>query len=143
MSLSYFDRRNHKIYAEPYYKVNELPIFFYSTDCFDVIQKVIDEKGNILNFPGIIEDERVEKERRVNLFHDVRYEASFKRIDHNTYLMDWLIQPDGMYWMDEDGFGIEDDKCISLYTIIDENGNFLKPFELFQIGKAKYTQYDI
>ena len=40
-------------------------------------------------------------------------------------------------------FGIEDDKCISLYTIIDENGNYLKPFELFQIGKIKYTQYDI
>ena len=53
MSLSYFDRRNHKIYAEPYYKVKELPIFFYSIDCFDVIQKVIDDKGNIMNFPGI------------------------------------------------------------------------------------------
>jgi len=143
MSLSYFDRRDHKIYAEPYYKVNELPIFFYSTDCINVIQKVIDEKGNIINFPGIIEDERINKERRVEIFEDVRYEAEFKRLNDDTYLMIWLIQPNGFYWMDEDGFGIEDDKAISLYSLIDKNGNFMKLFELYQIGNLKYTNESI
>lgn len=141
MKLSYFDRRDKKINAEPYYKVNELPIFFYSVDCFDIIQKVIDEKGNILNFPGITEDERINK--NIKIMKDVRYEAVFKKIDHNTYLMKWMIQPDGKHWMDEDGFGIEDVYSIDLYSIIDENGNFIKPFELYQIGNTKYTQYDI
>lgn len=139
MTLSYFDRRDHEIYAEPFYKVKELPVFFYSIDCFDIIQKVIDDKGNIINFPGIVEDERIENERRVKIFKDIRYEASFKKLENNTYLMEWLIQPNGMYWMDEDGFGIEDDQLISLYSIIDSNGRFIKPFELYQIGNVKYA----
>lgn len=140
MGLTYFDRRDHRIYAEPYYMVNKCTIFFYSIDCFEIIKKVIDEKGNIINFPGIKEDERIDKELRVHLFHDVRYEACFKRIDENNYFMEWMIQPDGMYWMDEDGFGIEDDRSITLYSIINSNGNFIKPFELYSIGKEKYYE---
>lgn len=138
MSFSYFDHRDHQIYAEPYYKIKELPIFFYSIDCFDVIQKVIDDKGNINNFPGITFDEKIEKELRVKVFKDVRYEANFKKLDNNTYLMVWLIQPNGMYWMDDDGFGMEPDLPIYLYSTLDKNGQFLQSFQLFQIGHTKF-----
>ena len=38
------------------------------------------------------------------------------------------IQPDGRYWMDEDGFGMEDDEEIWLCADIDEEGRFITPF---------------
>ena len=139
MTLSYIDRRTKHIYSSPYYKVKELPVFFNTEECFEIIQKVIDENGKFLHFPGIVNDERIDKERRVKLFEEIRYEADFYSLDNGNYLMIWLIQPDGMYWADEDGFGIEDDLPIQLYSIVDSNGNFIQAFELYCIGNTKYT----
>ena len=38
--------------------------------------------------------------------------------------MIWTVQPDGRHWMDDDGFGDEDQPAIALYTFIDEAGRF-------------------
>ncbi len=40
----------------------------------------------------------------------------------------WLVQPDGRYWMDEDGFGMEPDDEVWLYALINEEGQFITPF---------------
>lgn len=55
---------------------------------------------------------------------DVHHEATFYRLDENHCLVLWLMQPDGMYWMDDDGFGIEDDSSIEMYGIVDNEGYF-------------------
>lgn len=42
----------------------------------------------------------------------------------------WQLNPDGMYYRDEDGFGMTDDEEINLYGIIDRKGKVIKKFTL-------------
>lgn len=40
----------------------------------------------------------------------------------------WQINPDGRYYMDDDGFGMTDDEEIEIYGFIDQNANVLVKF---------------
>lgn len=40
------------------------------------------------------------------------------------------LTPDGMYYRDEDGFGMTDDEEINLYGAIDRKGKVVKKFTL-------------
>ena len=120
------------------FKLDTLPVFFRNETCLDVIEAVLDEKGNIRNFPGIIEDERWTKEQQLIIKEEVAFEAKFYPLDNDRYLMLWLVQPCGTYWMDRDGFGIEDDLSIELYSIVNKHGEFEKPFELYSIDYEPY-----
>ena len=40
------------------------------------------------------------------------------------------VQPDGMYYMDDDGFGMENDIEIQLMSYMDRHGRFICPFYL-------------
>lgn len=42
--------------------------------------------------------------------------------------VEWELNPDGMYYMDEDGYGMTDDVECTLYATIDTNGKYLKKF---------------
>lgn len=42
----------------------------------------------------------------------------------------WTLQPDGRYYADEDGFGMEDDEEIDFTAFIDQSANILIPFQL-------------
>ena len=55
--------------------------------------------------------------------------------------MIWQVQPDGMYWQDEDGYGMTPDEEILLYSFIDENGRFTEPFKLYKIGIENFTDF--
>lgn len=44
----------------------------------------------------------------------------------------WEVNPDGMYYRDEDGFGMADDDEINLEGAIDRKGNVVKKFSLEQ-----------
>ncbi|MBO5373431.1 MAG: hypothetical protein J6A75_12070 [Lachnospiraceae bacterium] len=99
---------------------------------------MIDEDGCIRNFPGLIEDKRWIEKRRVGTFPDVRYEAQFYTLEKHEYLMLWLIQPDGWYWIDDDGFGFSGDSSIMLYSVMDVSGNFMKKFEIFSIDNTRF-----
>lgn len=46
--------------------------------------------------------------------------------------MKWVVNPDGMYYRDEDGFGMTDDDEINLEGAIDRKGNVVKKFSLEQ-----------
>ena len=43
----------------------------------------------------------------------------------------WLLQPDGRYFADEDGFGAEKCQEIWLRSYVDEKGRFLEPFSQY------------
>lgn len=46
--------------------------------------------------------------------------------------MRWEVNPDGMYYRDEDGFGKTDDDEINLEGAIDRKSNVVKKFSLEQ-----------
>lgn len=53
----------------------------------------------------------------VRAFHDGIAEVS------------WQVNPDGMYYMDEDGFGMSDDDEVELIGSIDRQGNVVSKFQ--------------
>ena len=44
--------------------------------------------------------------------------------------VEWQLNPDGMYYRDDDGFGMTDDEEINLYGAIDRKGKVVKKFTL-------------
>lgn len=42
--------------------------------------------------------------------------------------VEWQISPDGRYYMDNDGFGMTNDREVSLFGYIDRRGNVVAPF---------------
>lgn len=44
-------------------------------------------------------------------------------------LVEWTLYPDGRYFMDEDGFGMEDNEESILYCFIDTHANVVIPFQ--------------
>ena len=58
-------------------------------------------------------------------------------------IMLWEIQPDGRYWEDEDGFGGTSDAEVTLYTFLDENGDFTGPFRVYRIGAHDYYKPEV
>jgi len=120
------------------FKLKDFPVFFNDKKCLKVIEKIIDQKGKILNFPGIFEDDHILKEKRIGQIADVRFEAQLFLLSDSQYLMLWLIQPNGFYWMDDDGFGMTNDASIVVYTLVNDNGIFEGPFKLFSINHERY-----
>ena len=54
---------------------------------------------------------------------------SFIRWFHNGVVqVDWQLNPDGRYYLDDDGYGMADDEEIEVYGFIDTNGNVLVKF---------------
>lgn len=125
------------------YRLKDLDVFFTDMSCLDVIEAVLDEEGEIKNFPGIIKDERWESKHRIGQCYDVRFEAQFFAMESGQFLMVWMVQPSGWHWVDEDGFGFNGDSVIMLYSLLDGDGRFAKPFELFSIDGTRYChEYD-
>lgn len=125
------------------YRAHELPVFLSHERCMPIVERVLDEKGNIIGFPGVVEDERWKSKQRVGLCPDVRYEAQFHALDGQEFLMLWLVQPSGWHWVDSDGFGFSGDSLIMLWSVLDGEGNFKKKFELFSIDQTRYChQFD-
>lgn len=100
---------------------------------------IVDKYGRIHKFPGMIKEDFWLKsvETPKNLNSVVRYRTSFE-YEGDKWLVLWEIQPDGRYWSDGGGFGMEDDEEIVLYTYLDMNGKFTGPFRAYSVGMKKY-----
>ena len=101
---------------------------------------IVDNKGNIQNFPGI-DKEVYQLDAGIikrGLTPVIRFRTEFSKYDEERYIMLWQIQPDGKYWSD-DGFGMSNDEKIFLYSFLDKNGEFLKPFCIYRIGRKRYV----
>ena len=91
---------------------------------------LVSSTGVIQKFPGFKDKEALAK--RVDakaLTPQIRFRTSFEKRE-SGWIMHWEIQPDGRYWEDEDGFGGTNDEEVTLFTYVDENGDFTGPFEL-------------
>lgn len=52
-----------------------------------------------------------------------------EKYNDGVALVEWTLYPDGRYFMDEDGFGMEDNDESVLYGFIDTHANVVVPFQ--------------
>lgn len=60
--------------------------------------------------------------------HSAHYPTHIRGFQNGVAEVEWQINPDGMYFMDEDGFGMSDDVEESLYGFVNRNGDVVVPF---------------
>lgn len=88
-------------------------------------KQITSENGTFIEFPGV-----VESSWRQSLAHTLREQIefvfSYSRPSNEDALLDfrWMVQPDGWYYADDDGFGMENDEEIVLVTGLDRQGSF-------------------
>ena len=113
-----------------YRRADEDSSVYFVDERRGIRKMLVNSRGVIQNFPGFKDKEKLAKLVDANaLTPQIRFRTSFAKKD-NRWLMHWEIQPDGRYWEDEDCFGGTNDEEVTLFTYVDENGDFTGPFEL-------------
>ena len=111
---------------------------YYIDETRKINKMIVDKYGKIQNFPGIQKQDfwadLVEKQYWEP---QIRFRTDFEKRD-GRFMMIWQIQPDGRYWGDDDGFGMEGGPEIDLYAFLDKNGNFDGPFRIYRVGDEDY-----
>ncbi|MBU9738241.1 hypothetical protein [Diplocloster agilis] len=92
---------------------------------------IVDEKGDIFNFPGVENEQEVLEYADCKLIYPyVQFVFNIYIFENGETVIDWLYQPDGRYWEDEDGFGGEDDVEVEFRARIDRKGRYLCKYYL-------------
>lgn len=100
---------------------------------------LVDNHNRFQDFPGVEREEFWTQELLSgSLEPSVRFRLGFEKRG-NRWIVLWEIQPDGRFWADEDGFGMESDQELTLYTYLDQSGNYTGPFRIFRVGSRPYT----
>lgn len=60
------------------------------------------------------------------------YPSFIKDFKNGVAEVSWELNPDGMYFMDDDGFGMTNDKEIKIYGFIDKKGKVLVKFQVIK-----------
>jgi len=89
---------------------------------------IVNHSGEIQNFPGF-KDNAWRKALDFS-FEDNQVKFAFWIFPYREgkAAVRWLIQPDGRYFADEDGYGAERCEEIEMYSFLDEEGRFTEPF---------------
>lgn len=61
--------------------------------------------------------------------HNAMFPILIRSYYNDVSKVEWQINPDGKYYMDDDGFGMTDDKEITLFGAIDRTGNVIQIFK--------------
>ena len=96
---------------------------FMSID--EVLQIVTDEDIDWDSMKGLPQD--AFERAKAHSFHFPGHVYQYK---NGVAEVEWQLNPDGMYYRDEDGFGMTDDEEINLYGAIDRKGKVVKRFTL-------------
>ena len=120
-----------------YYEYDDVPnglggycmvnMFLLKADDPDFRRCIVDAAGRIQNFSGIRHGEW-EKALEFPLTTRVRFVFRIGAYKNGKAAVSWMLQPDGRYFGDEDGFGAEYCEEITLYSCLDEDGKFTEPF---------------
>ena len=62
--------------------------------------------------------------------HSFHFPGHVYQYKNGVAEVEWQLNPDGMYYRDDDGFGMTDDEEINLYGAIDRKGKVVKKFTL-------------
>lgn len=90
---------------------------------------IVDKDGFIRHFPGVT-GEDWKKGLEYPMDKKIRFGFWIGKFEGGLARVRWTLQPDGRYFEDEDGFGAEDCEEITLYSDLDRNGRFVRPFSL-------------
>lgn len=96
---------------------------FMSID--EVLQIVTDEDVDWDSLKGLPQD--AFDRAKAHSFHFPGHVYQYK---NGVAEVEWQLNPDGMYYRDDDGFGMTDDEEINLYGAIDRKGKVVKKFTL-------------
>lgn len=103
-------------------------VWLLKVDDPDFRRCIVNRAGDIQHFPGFKDrawesalDIPAADQRVKFVFWISPYQDGKARVR-------WLIQPDGRYFEDEDGFGAEHCDEIEVYSFLDEQGRFTEPF---------------
>ena len=102
-----------------------------------ICRVIVDEQGVIRDFPGIEDPERIRSLLdNGSMEPRIRFRTDFCRKEDGIHML-WQIQPDGRYWADDDGFGMENDCEVILKSVLDDEGRFTMPFRLYEVNGRK------
>ena len=102
-------------------------------DPMNISKIIIDNAGNILDFPGVEEGDWTKYLHKTKLDPVVRFRSTLDQLDNDTFRFYWQVQPNGLYWGKDDAYGMENDVQIILYADINKRGNFKKPFRIYKL----------
>lgn len=93
---------------------------------------ISDEDIDFAELVGISE-EYMERIRR----RDAHFPTHIHNFKGDTAIVKWEINPDGMYFMDDDGFGMSSEREYALYGTINREGLVVDPFRPICRKKSK------
>lgn len=73
---------------------------------------------------GLPEDS-LERAHRLN----AHFPTSISRFENGVAEVSWTLNPDGRYYMDDDGYGMTDDMAVQIYGLINRKGQVLVKFK--------------
>ena len=113
-------------YWKPRYLMdNEAKCAYEFMSIDEVLQIVTDEDIDCGSLKGLPQD--AFERAKAHSFHFPGHVYQYK---NGVAEVEWQLNPDGMYYRDEDGFGMTDDEEINLYGAIDRKGKVVKKFTL-------------
>lgn len=113
-------------YWKPRYLMdNEAKCAYEFMSIDEVLQIVTDEDIDCGGLKGLPQD--AFERAKAHSFHFPGHVYQYK---NGVAEVEWQLNPDGMYYRDEDGFGMTDDEEINLYGAIDRKGKVVKKFTL-------------
>lgn len=81
-----------------------------------------------VNFPGLVHGKWEEDTERRGVKEVNQFASRIYPFVGETAVFQWMVQPDGRYWEDEDGYGGYDDYEVVLYALLNKEGRFITPF---------------
>ena len=94
---------------------------------------LVDKEGNVRAFshddidPSVFDAEQTHNAYVLQVCYGKMYVGDF--VDGKARV-EWMLYPDGMYFADEDGYGMEDNDEVNIAAVIDENCKVLEKFKL-------------
>ena len=121
-----------------YRTADEDSTVYYIDEARGIRKMIVDRYGNIQNFPGFKKDDSwIGAVDEYYLKPQIRFRTDFEKWN-GRFIMLWEIQPDGRYWGDDDGFGMEGGPEVIVYTFLNENGDFDGPFRVYRVGRQYF-----
>ena len=96
------------------------------------VRKIV-ERGRLVGFSDDeIDFETIDKIKNSHNAHPrlIQYAGvnRWNNRDDAFIILSWMLYPDGRYFADEDGYGMEDNHEVSVCCVLDENLQVIRPF---------------